>query len=49
MAMHFCLQWAASELHLVDVENLLGTPWFTSHGWCSRRVRTEQSAPCWLK
>ncbi len=31
MAMHLCFQQAVSELHLVDVENLLGTPWFTSH------------------
>lgn len=31
MAKYFCLQRAVSELHLVDVENLLGTPWFTSH------------------
>ena len=30
MATKFCSQ-RASELHLVDVENLLGTPWFTWH------------------
>jgi hypothetical protein len=30
MATKFC-QRAASELHLIDVENLVGTPWFTKH------------------
>ncbi len=30
MAIKFCSQ-RASELHLVDVENLLATPWFTWH------------------
>ena len=29
MAIQFCFQRQVSELHLVDVENLLGTPWFT--------------------
>jgi hypothetical protein len=31
MTKHLCLQRAVTELHLIDVENLLGTPWFTSH------------------
>jgi len=45
MAMHFCLQRAVSELHLVDVENLLGTPWFTSHAVADlRRVYDSVSA-----
>lgn len=45
MAMHFCLQQAITELHLVDVENLLGTPWFTRHAVVDlRRVYDAVSA-----
>jgi hypothetical protein len=45
MATHFCLERAVSELHLVDVENLLGTPWFTSHAVADlRRVYDTVSA-----
>jgi hypothetical protein len=44
MAMYLC-QRAASELHLIDVENLLGTPWFTSHAVVDlRRVYDTVSA-----
>lgn len=45
MAMDFCPQRAASELHLIDVENLLGTPWFTRHAVADlRRVYDTVSA-----
>jgi len=44
MAIKFCSQ-RASELHLVDVENLLGTPWFTSHAVADlRRVYDSVSS-----
>jgi hypothetical protein len=45
MAIQFCLQRAVTELHLIDVENLLGTPWFTSHAVADlRRVYDTVSA-----
>ena len=31
MATNCCSRRARSELHLIDVENLMGTPWFTHH------------------